>query len=757
MFNPFDAMLDNVRIALLNKATRESRNDEEYRTKALRYLFALYLPIVALSALGVYRVTTFALEVAQAVKEESEPIIIHREGSLVDPEEFDLQLMPAAEDANRFPTEGKSRIVVGEVNHGLHFRQFDGHGTMVMDTDEELLKQGNPQVGRQIEELKTELASLRAHRELTGAEKGKVITAVTALVGHGSEEPRPSETPDQLKVRSQQEALTEVSRSAGVPESFVLQSFRPAADVVKLASMEDLREQYVLDVAGERYLIKLLELLTIRSKIVDEIHSKQSQLVVEIEGLDELIVEDVRRGGIFADPKLQLRERRLAAIAANKEVVVPRVDTGPIYRAVIEHKPIRRLDIVELIVLLRAMNQAIQDLDTSNKASREFVFLVPDGYFNDQRGGSAEPDGPIEDSNDAMKALQRSVAKHYSVPQAPPLALNNEYRTRGIVDSVFAKYGLGAQKAMAEHEAAAQVLERFLGVRKDSPPETLEPDGRKLDPEAAAAQLPLRAPAPGLSASSEKFQEAQNRLRVLEAQRWIPAVQDASAKVLGSDRAFLRLEGLAGTWVFSEGKLYFGEGAAPLRIVDRELLRSLAPPPIESDPDEYIGIERRVFTFPDVLAGRWILVLQDTKAAGRIDVRGLERLEREWPSDSGRAKDIIESAGFVFLGPGPATVGNYMRETRQGILSNLKDLDSKCFEEMRFQWQRWWGQAFTLPGFDGQWRFSDRGTLVRPDPIVITDSRIVSAVFLSTREDRAQIPGMSGTWDVSKDRLVLRR
>ena len=66
------------------------------------------------------------------------------------------------------------------VDHVLHFRIFDGDGKMVVDTDEKRLTEQ----ARQIEDLRKQLESLWPPHELTRSEKGRVITAVTSIVGH---------------------------------------------------------------------------------------------------------------------------------------------------------------------------------------------------------------------------------------------------------------------------------------------------------------------------------------------------------------------------------------------------------------------------------------------------------------------------------------------------------------------------------------------------------------------------------------------
>jgi hypothetical protein len=102
------------------------------------------------------------------------------------PPRFDLRLMSALNRVSRIPTEGKNLVVVAAVDEVLHFRIFDDDGEMVVDTDEKRL---TVRV-RRIASLRNQLSSLWPPHELTGSEKGRVITAVTSIVGH-TPPPRP--------------------------------------------------------------------------------------------------------------------------------------------------------------------------------------------------------------------------------------------------------------------------------------------------------------------------------------------------------------------------------------------------------------------------------------------------------------------------------------------------------------------------------------------------------------------------------------
>ena len=115
------------------------------------------------------------------------PITVFRAGKSITPAQallllkgFDLRLMSSLNDVSGIPTEGKNLIIVAAVNNVLHFRIFDGDGKVVVDTDEKRLTEQ----ARQIEDLRKQLESLWPPHELTRSDKGRVITAVTSIVGH---------------------------------------------------------------------------------------------------------------------------------------------------------------------------------------------------------------------------------------------------------------------------------------------------------------------------------------------------------------------------------------------------------------------------------------------------------------------------------------------------------------------------------------------------------------------------------------------
>jgi hypothetical protein len=96
------------------------------------------------------------------------------------PNGCDLRLMPSVTNVSGIPTAGDSLVIVANVDHALHFRIFDGHGNMVVDTDETKL----PQQAQQIEDLKKQLESVWPPRKPTGSERVQVNADVTSIVGY---------------------------------------------------------------------------------------------------------------------------------------------------------------------------------------------------------------------------------------------------------------------------------------------------------------------------------------------------------------------------------------------------------------------------------------------------------------------------------------------------------------------------------------------------------------------------------------------
>ena len=57
---------------------------------------------------------------------------------------FDLRLMSSLNDVSGIPTENKNLIIVAAVNKVLHFRIFDDHGKVIVDTNEKELTNTGP-------------------------------------------------------------------------------------------------------------------------------------------------------------------------------------------------------------------------------------------------------------------------------------------------------------------------------------------------------------------------------------------------------------------------------------------------------------------------------------------------------------------------------------------------------------------------------------------------------------------------------------
>jgi serine protease AprX len=103
----------------------------------------------------------------------------------------DLLLLPSLDDPGAIPTTGRHRVVVAVVKKVFHFRIFDARGRVVVETDEmELMKsaQENGKLKQELGKLKKLLKPLLPLEEVPATEKARVIDAVTALVGHASDE-----------------------------------------------------------------------------------------------------------------------------------------------------------------------------------------------------------------------------------------------------------------------------------------------------------------------------------------------------------------------------------------------------------------------------------------------------------------------------------------------------------------------------------------------------------------------------------------
>jgi DNA-directed RNA polymerase specialized sigma24 family protein len=93
---------------------------------------------------------------------------------------YNLRLMSAVENVSGLPRKGENLVIVAAVDRALHFRIFDAHGQMVVDTDEpRLIGQA-----RQVEDLRKQLEGMWPPHELTRSEKSRVISTVKSIVGH---------------------------------------------------------------------------------------------------------------------------------------------------------------------------------------------------------------------------------------------------------------------------------------------------------------------------------------------------------------------------------------------------------------------------------------------------------------------------------------------------------------------------------------------------------------------------------------------
>ncbi len=105
----------------------------------------------------------------------------------------DLRLLSAMNDVSGIPTTGKNLIILAVVQDVLHFRIFDGHGAMVVDTDE---GKRRAELTGEIEDLKLLLEKLWPPHGLTNIEKDQVVTAITSIVGHAfKDDLQPVESP----------------------------------------------------------------------------------------------------------------------------------------------------------------------------------------------------------------------------------------------------------------------------------------------------------------------------------------------------------------------------------------------------------------------------------------------------------------------------------------------------------------------------------------------------------------------------------
>jgi len=119
------------------------------------------------------------------VVEENSGRLIGVFAAMFGSDEYDLRLLSSARGATDIPTGGKDLMIVAAVDNVLHFRAFDRHGKLVVNTDEKNLTHQTPQ----IEDLRKQLVGLWPPHALSVSEKDHVIAAVTSIVGYaGSDE-----------------------------------------------------------------------------------------------------------------------------------------------------------------------------------------------------------------------------------------------------------------------------------------------------------------------------------------------------------------------------------------------------------------------------------------------------------------------------------------------------------------------------------------------------------------------------------------
>ena len=89
----------------------------------------------------------------------------------------ELRLIPAPDDADHLPAEGRNLVVVAAVGRVLHFRIFDAEGRRVADTDETRL----PARAAAIEGLRAQLKGLWPPARPSRADQDRVIAAVRGI------------------------------------------------------------------------------------------------------------------------------------------------------------------------------------------------------------------------------------------------------------------------------------------------------------------------------------------------------------------------------------------------------------------------------------------------------------------------------------------------------------------------------------------------------------------------------------------------
>lgn len=286
-------------------------------------------------------------------------------------------------------------------------------------------------------------------------------------------------TPEQQRAQRQHEAFRQIELETGFAPALISQLFKSPEQLAQLNTIKDLREQFDLDVEGERYLLELMA--TMREQVNRLNISSNMHFYVHkrVKDLEARVLDDVTSGGLFANQDLRAHWARV--VRSTSFPAIPEIDTRPISDAITYREPIRRLDVVKLIILLRATNQALEELDTAHRPLKEFINRLPDaernanfteaaitadeGFFSllgrDSRAIFREDfyqmkarlvRGYNHNPADALEELEKGSM----------LAYMWAYNHYGIFAS-FAIKQIDTEYVIAEQEAAAQNLERFLG------------------------------------------------------------------------------------------------------------------------------------------------------------------------------------------------------------------------------------------------------------------------------------------------------
>lgn len=156
---------------LRNQVAKDaSETVEDLRERGARRLYDRTADLVR-------RISTYP---AEGTENKVPEWAVQREGEKRSPEGFDLRLMSPESYRSRIPSPGKKLVVVANVKGVLHFRISDLCDKVVVDTDAtSLMTQAGP-----IAILQKELQSMWPPHELTGLEKDRLISSVTAIVGY---------------------------------------------------------------------------------------------------------------------------------------------------------------------------------------------------------------------------------------------------------------------------------------------------------------------------------------------------------------------------------------------------------------------------------------------------------------------------------------------------------------------------------------------------------------------------------------------